>query len=223
MKRSEINRVIKEAMEFIDSMGFKLPPFAFWSPEEWASKGRGADEIRDNMLGWDVTDFGSGDFKRLGLVLFTLRNGNPVKKKYGKTYAEKIMLLSEKQVTPLHYHALKTEDIINRGGGNLAVKFFNLTGAGRLSGRDVTVSMDGITNKIPAGSKIFLSPGGSVCVTPRLCHSFYAEAGDVLAGEISSVNDDRADNFFLEAAGRFPRIEEDEEPCFLLCGEYPRG
>ena len=38
MKRSEINRLMKEAVEFINEMNFKLPPFAFWSAEEWAKK-----------------------------------------------------------------------------------------------------------------------------------------------------------------------------------------
>jgi len=56
MKRSEINRLIQEAAEFINSMNFRLPPFAFWSPEEWAEKGGEYDEVRDNMLGWDVTE-----------------------------------------------------------------------------------------------------------------------------------------------------------------------
>lgn len=34
------------------------------------------DEIRDNMLGWDITDFGLGDFEHTGFSLITLRNGN---------------------------------------------------------------------------------------------------------------------------------------------------
>ena len=67
MKRSELNQIMKNAVEFIDKMNFKLPPFAFWSPEEWAQKGHEYDEIRDNMLGWDITDFGSGDFLKIGL------------------------------------------------------------------------------------------------------------------------------------------------------------
>ena len=36
MKRSELNKIMKDAVKFIDEMNFKLPPFAFWSPEEWA-------------------------------------------------------------------------------------------------------------------------------------------------------------------------------------------
>ena len=54
---------MKDAVDFINEMKFILPPFAYWSPEEWAEKSAAYDEIRDNMLGWDITDFGYGDFK----------------------------------------------------------------------------------------------------------------------------------------------------------------
>ena len=67
MKRSEINKIMRDAIEFIDEMKFKLPPFAYWSVEDWATKGKEYDEIRDNMLGWDITDFGSGDFLKIDL------------------------------------------------------------------------------------------------------------------------------------------------------------
>ena len=223
MKRSELNRIMGEAMDFIGQMNFKLPPFAGWSPDQWNSKGQEYDEIRDNMLGWDITDFGKGDFKKFGLVLFTARNGNYHKRKYRKNYCEKIMIAGEMQVTPMHYHLLKMEDIINRGGGNLVMKVYNSTKKGRLSASEVILSIDGVKKRFPAGSEVVLSPGESVSVPPFLYHSFYARKGKgkVLAGEISAVNDDRTDNFFLEEAGRFPEIEEDAEPEFLLCNEYP--
>ena len=32
-------------------MNFKLPPFVYWTPEDWKSKGHDYDEVRDNMLG----------------------------------------------------------------------------------------------------------------------------------------------------------------------------
>ena len=105
MKRSEINKLMREAVEFLNEMNIKLPPFAFWSPEEWAEKGHEYDEIRDNLLGWDITDFGSGDFKNTGLFLFTLRNGNLADKKYTKPYAEKLLISDVNQVTPCHFHS----------------------------------------------------------------------------------------------------------------------
>ena len=128
MKRSEINKIMKDAVKFMDDMNFKLPPFAFFSPEEWETKGKEYDEIRENMLGWDITDFGSGDFMKKGLFLFTVRNGNfHNREKYVKPYAEKIMIVEEGQVTPYHFHWSKMEDIINRGGGELVIKVYNST------------------------------------------------------------------------------------------------
>lgn len=42
------------------------------------------------MLGWDITDFGRGDFSTCGFGLITLRNGNQHNPKYKKVYAEKL-------------------------------------------------------------------------------------------------------------------------------------
>jgi len=38
---------------------------------------------------------------------------------------------------------------------------------------------------------------------------------------VSKVNDDANDNRFLEPAGRFPEIDEDEAPLYLLVSDYP--
>ena len=75
MKLSEINGILKENIEFIKSENFSLPPFAWFTPDEWKGKGHEYDEIRDHMLGWDITDYGKGDFEKIGLFLFTIRNG----------------------------------------------------------------------------------------------------------------------------------------------------
>lgn len=76
MKRSEINKAIKEMEALAAKHGFALPPFCNWTPKEWETKGTEYDEIRDNMLGWDITDYGLGDFEKVGFALITLRNGN---------------------------------------------------------------------------------------------------------------------------------------------------
>ena len=92
MKRSVINKYIQEAKEFTAGKQFALPPFAFWRPDEWKTKGPEYDEIRQNLLGWDLTDFGSGDYEKLGLFLFTIRNGN-ISNPSGKPYAEKLLIV----------------------------------------------------------------------------------------------------------------------------------
>lgn len=76
MKRSEINGFIEKAKLFAEKMHVYLPPYAFWTAEDWQTKGAECDEIRNVMLGWDVTDFGLGDYFKTGRALFTLRNGS---------------------------------------------------------------------------------------------------------------------------------------------------
>ena len=226
VKRSEINRILRENIDFLRGQKFALPPFAFWTPEEWKSKGHECDEIRENRLGWDVTDFGSGDFEKVGLFLFTLRNGNRnMPEKYPKTYAEKVMAVSPGQVTPFHFHWFKTEDIINRGGGVLAVRLFNADeNTGLLDEKTpVKVRSDGRIYDLPAGGIVRLAPGESITLCPGQYHAFWAENEKTLVGEVSQCNDDSKDNRFLEERGRFPAIEEDEAPLCLLCTEYPKA
>lgn len=223
MKRSEINKILLENIEFIDKMNFKLPKFAYFTPEEWKEKGHEYDEIRENMLGWDVTDYGHGNYRNIGLFLFTIRNGN-INKPW-KNYAEKLLISDEDQYSPMHFHHNKMEDIINRGGGNLIVEVYNATDDDQLADTDVTVFIDGHTEVVPAGTKIRLTPGESITLPQRQYHAFWAEKGfgKVLIGEVSMVNDDNVDNRFYETQGRFPTIEEDEEPIYLLCNEYPEA
>jgi hypothetical protein len=222
MKRSQINRLQREAVQFFEAHYFHLPPWAFWRPEDWKrNKGR-TNEIKSLRLGWDLTDFGLGDFYRVGLLLFTLRNG-VVNRPGAKDYAEKVMMVRENQITPTHFHWHKMEDIINRGGGNLVIEMWNSTPEEDLADTAVTVMVDGIPRTLDPGEPSVLTPGESVTLPSYLYHRFYGEPGKgtVLVGEVSSVNDDSKDNRFYQPAGRFPRIEEDEEPLYLLCTEYP--
>lgn len=224
MKRSEINRALREMEDMVRKCGFPLPPFCSFSPEEWKTLGPEYDEIRDNLLGWDITDYGLGRFDQVGFSLITLRNGN-VKKpgNYPKTYAEKLLYLKEGQTAPMHFHWSKTEDIINRGGGNVLIRVYNSTADGGSANSEVTVHCDGRAFAVPAGTQIKLRPGESMTVRPYLYHDFMTESGPVLLGEVSMCNDDENDNRFYEPVGRFPTIEEDEAPYRLLCTEYPKA
>ncbi|MDR1668733.1 MAG: D-lyxose/D-mannose family sugar isomerase [Oscillospiraceae bacterium] len=220
MKRSEINAVMRKAVRFAGEMRFQLPPFAFWSEDEWRDKGEEYDELRQNLLGWDITDFGSGDFQEIGLLMFTIRNGNFDHSKYEKPYAEKLLIVENGQITPYHFHYKKMEDIINRGGGNLMVQMYNSDENERFSDSPLTVSMDGRNYTAPAGTVVRLTPGESITLPCGMYHKFWGEGGTVLVGEVSKVNDDRVDNRFYEPVGRFPDIEEDEPPLYLLSMDY---
>ncbi len=223
MKRSEINFEIREAEKFFASLNFRLPGFAGWTPEEFRGRDRAAiREILDCKLGWDVTDFGHGCFRREGLLLFTIRNGITDSEVYPKPYAEKIMISRSGQKTLMHCHELKREDIINRGGGTLVFELYNRRGrTAELDDTPVTLARDGERVTVGPGELLRLGPGESITLEPNVFHAFYAaEDGDVMIGEVSSVNDDLTDNVFFAPQLRFPVIEEDEAPYRLLVGDY---
>ena len=220
MKRSEINAIIREAKAFFDAHQFHLPEWVNWTPEEWATKGDECQEIWHNELGWDVTDFAKGDFDKEGLTLVTIRNGN-VKRDH-KTYCEKIMYVREGQITPTHFHWRKMEDIIHRGGGDFCIKLWKADAEEQPMDVPCSVQIDGVTTVVPAGEVLRLKPGQSISFEPYMYHQFWSENGPSMIGEVSTVNDDAADNRFLESPGRYPHIDEDEPKAFLLCNEYGR-
>lgn len=220
MKRSEINGMISEAISFFTSMNFNLPPWGYWTLSDWKQCSENYYEITHNMLGWDLTDFGSGQFREMGLLLFNIRNGNPRRDK--KSYAEKIMIVEEGQHTPMHFHWSKMEDIINRGGGNLMMQLYASDEKEQLADHPFEVSIDGMLKILHPGEIIRLRPGESITLGQGLYHGFFGEAGSgkVLVGEVSEVNDDHNDNRFHLEVGRFPDIEEDVLPLHLLVNDY---
>ena len=126
MKRSEINKALKELEAMCAKYKCYLPPFCNFTPEEWQEKGHEYDEVRDCMLGWDITDYGLGNFDKFGFSLITIRNGCRTQpEKYPKVYAEKLLYLKEGQMAANHFHWFKTEDIINRGDGNCLIRVYN--------------------------------------------------------------------------------------------------
>lgn len=224
MKRSQINAIIQRAIEFVEGRGLSFPPFAHWSIDEWKSLGEEQRELADNMLGWDVTDFGSGDFEKVGLTIFTFRNGNfHDKVRYPKPYAEKLLLVNDGQELPFHFHWSKMEDIINRGGGNLIIQLYNADENDDFSSDDVLVTIDGRKITVPAGGTVKLSPGQSITLMPRQYHKWVGEknTGKVMLFEVSTTNDDTIDNRFHSAKGRLPEIEEDEPVRYLIFADYP--
>lgn len=226
MKRSRINTVIKDMEQLIQEHRFELPDFASWTAEDWQNIGHECDEIRENKLGWDITDYGLNDFDKVGFSLLTIRNGNQkMAEKYPKTYAEKLLMLYEGQTAPMHYHWNKMEDIINRGGNDIYITVYNGDEDGKMLDTDVVVHTDGKSTVVPAGTRVQLKPGQSITITQYMYHDFIVPetGGAVLLGEVSMCNDDDNDNRFYEPIGRFPEVEEDEPPYRLLCNEYPEA
>lgn len=225
MKRSEINGIITEASEFIRSFGYILPPFAWWSPSDMKAKRAEIAKLIDARMGWDITDYGRGDFANLGLFLFTVRNGNAsdLTRGRGMLYAEKIMISRKDQLSPMHRHAVKAEDIINRGGGTLTLRLYASLPDGSVDEKSqVSVPVDGCVRTFEAGGVLRLAPGESVTLLPGVFHAFWGEGKDVLIGEVSTVNDDATDNYFAEPVSRFSKVEEDVDPIHLLVSDYDK-
>jgi D-lyxose ketol-isomerase len=225
MKRSEVNHIIRESDAFIRSFGYIMPPFAYWTPEQMkANTAHGSGILAGNM-GWDITDYGQGHFEDLGLFLFTVRNGvaADLERGRGMVYAEKIMISKKNQMSPMHRHDIKSEDIINRGGGKLVLELFMAKPDGSIDETaEVRVTCDGTMRTMKAGGLLKLEPGESVTLHTNVWHAFWGEGQDVLIGEVSTVNDDNTDNIFREPIGRFATIDEDEAPLHLLVSDYDK-
>lgn len=222
MKRSRINEIMAEADGMIREFGFVLPPFAYWTPEEFRAR-QDAARIVEARMGWDITDYGQGDFDAMGLFLFTLRNGDlaDLTSGRGMCYAEKLLISRKDQISPMHTHVIKAEDIINRGGATLAIELFGSDSDGKFDGdAGGLVRCDGIERRFAPGEVLQLAPGESVTLMPGDWHAFWGEGGDVLIGEVSTVNDDETDNVFRDPIGRFADIEEDAAPTHLLVSDY---
>ncbi len=223
MKRSRINQIMAEADAMILDYGFILPPFAFWTPDQFRANRDTAQHVITARCGWDITDYGAGRYDAMGLFLFTLRNGRlaDLQRGGGMCYAEKLLISKQDQLSPMHTHVIKAEDIINRGGATLVVELYGSDDRGHFApDKGGTVWCDGIRRDYGPGDKLRLAPGESVTLMPGDWHAFWGDGGDVLIGEVSTVNDDETDNIFREPIGRFATVEEDVAPMHLLVSDY---
>lgn len=191
MKRSEINAAIADASLAFQTHHWHLPP----KPK------------------WDVTGFGLGDFRRYGLVLVNLAD-------LGE-YCEKLLFAKAGQVTPLHCHRRKQEDIICRVG-TFAMRFAATDTNGksnRLTGR-VRTLVNGEEHIFSAGDIVYLKQGERITLFPDTYHEFWPVSQYAVMGEVSTANDDTNDNFFENPeVGRYEAIDEDEPPIARLLSD----
>ncbi len=222
MKRSAINAAIAKAKGLLKDNNITLPFFGYLTTEEWKKDAFDRSRIATTMLGWDVTDFGTGEFAKVGATLFTVRNGDVYNPGVGTPYAEKYIIMDGcGQEIPMHYHVKKSEDIINRAGGVLCIQVYNSKADNSLDmEKPVELWCDGVLRAYAPGEVVRVTTGNSVTLTPYVYHRFFAEGGDCIVGEVSSTNDDHTDNIFLNPSERFTGIEEDEAPLHPLCNEY---
>ncbi|MFP3442754.1 D-lyxose/D-mannose family sugar isomerase, partial [Pantoea sp. SIMBA_133] len=73
------------------------------------------------------------------------------------------MISRRDQLAPMHTHAIKAEDIINRGGGTLCIELFASDAGGNIDRTaPVSVPTDGVMRRVDAGGVLRLQPGESV-------------------------------------------------------------
>lgn len=224
MLRSFIDDVIEDALETCARHGYALPPFALWSPQEAVRHPHALEAMAAGGLGWNVVEFASGAFMRQGLVVFTSRMGPAadLPSGGGRLYAEKILVAQDGQVTPHHYHVVKTEDIVNRGGARFVVELFGVDQQGQPTGQPLLVRKDVDLVEVPPHGRVILEPGESIVLEPFVAHAFWAEGGAVLAGEVSLVNDDASDNYFLPALPPMDAVVDDQPARFVTVGEIAK-
>ena len=224
MKRSQINAAIEHAQAVLQKHDIRLPEYAYWTPDQWHKAGPECRRVMLNALGWAVTDFGQGDFDRIGITMFDVRNGTRTHPDEGTPYGEKVFVLKPGQRLPFHFHWNKTEDIINRAGGRLMIQVYNANDDETMDEKSSgVVHCDGIAKSFEAGQIFAIPQGGSLTITPRLYHRFWADeaAGVLVGGEISTISVPKTDNRFGENARRFVPIDEDVPPTFLMNIDYP--
>ncbi|MCC5841206.1 MAG: D-lyxose/D-mannose family sugar isomerase [Opitutales bacterium] len=189
MKRSDINRAFDDASKCFARHGWVLPP----NPR------------------WDITDFGLGTFDASGLVLINLAEE--------PEYCEKLMYARHMQVTPMHTHKAKKEDIICRQG-RLAIELWTARPDEAEAGATGSVRRNGEASTFMNGEPLILQAGERVTLEPGTWHAFWADSEECVIGEVSTANDDANDNFFVDPnIGRFPEIDEDEPARIRLISE----
>lgn len=216
MKRSQINSIIEKSIQYLNEQNFYLPEWAYWTFEVWQKHASQCKNIFNANLGWDVFS-GADDFYKIGAVLFTIRNGVSVTQ---RPYCEKIIILEEGQELPHHYHKDKTEDIICRSEGALGFQISMANSHNTLKEESVVIEVDGIEKTLGFKEEFVLGKGQSLTLYPLMYHKFYAKKNKILVGEVSKINDDNTDNFFLEDIKRFPAVEEDEDILYPLVNDY---
>ncbi len=221
MKRSEIEAIIGRSLGVMKDQGFHLPCFAGWTPAQWRENAEATRAMRAAGLGWNIVEFENGAFFKSGIAVFTLRMGDyrELPRGEGRLYGEKAFVLFEGQSVPHHYHRVKTEDLINRGGGILGVNLVKVDADGKPLPDTIALERNGMTVTVPAHSTLHLEPGESIVLVPGVAHAFLG-VSEVLCGEISLANDDATDNYFLQPLPTLSPIIEDVPARHVVLADY---
>ena len=224
MKRSFIDARIDEMLSACQRHGAALPPFALWGEEDYRADPAAAARILEGGLGWNIVEFEPGRFAEAGLCVFTLRMGDwrHLSNGRGRLYGEKVLWAQDGQRTPQHYHIVKTEDVVNRGGAKFVVELVKVDRAGLALKERFRVLKDVKTLELGPGAEVTLEPGESLTLDPFVAHAFWARGGPTLAGEVSLANDDRSDNYFLPPLAPPAPVAEDAARRYITVRDHAR-
>ena len=224
VKRSFIDARIDRMLELCGRHGVALPPFALWREADFRANSDAARLIAGRGIGWNVVEFKPGLFAREGLTLFTLRMGDwrQLGAGRGRLYAEKAIVAEDGQRAPHHYHVVKTEDIVNRGGARFVVELFKVDAEGAPLKERFQALKDVTVVDLNPGDQVRLEPGESLTLEPFIAHAFWAEGGATVAGEVSLANDDATDNYFLPPLDPPSPIDEDAPARYVTVGDHAR-
>ena len=199
VKRSFIDARIDRMLELCGRHGVALPPFALWREADFRANPdaarliaeRGARLERGRIQAWPV--------RARGPDLVHAADGrlSRARRRTGRLYAEKAMAAEDGQRAPHHYHVVKTEDIVNRGGARFVVELFKVDAQGAPLKERFRALKDVNVLDLNPGDQVRLEPGESLTLEPFIAHAFWAEGGAAVAGEVSLANDDTTDNYFL--------------------------
>jgi D-lyxose ketol-isomerase len=189
MKRSTVNKAIRDAKAFFTKHHWALPP----DPK------------------WDVTDFGLGNFDQYGLVLVNLAEE--------KEYCEKLMYARKGMKTPFHFHRKKKEDIIVRNGMMAIKITDTNNGPAehktgikiQVNGRFTTVNSGDIL-MLSSGERITLAPGVIHEFWPESDECIIGEVS-------TANDDLNDNFFINPDVGRFSEMEEDEPAAVKLVSD----
>jgi len=224
VKRSFVDSRIDRMLELCACQGVALPPFALWREADFRANPDAASLIAERGMGWNVVEFKPGLFAREGLTLFTLRMGEwrDLGAGRGRLYAEKAILAEDGQRAPHHYHLVKTEDVVNRGGARFVVELFKVDARGAPLKERFRALKDVSVLDLNPGDQVRLEPGESLTLDPFIADAFWAEGGPAVAGEVSLANDDTTDNYFVPPLGPLGPIEEDAQARYVTVRDHGR-
>lgn len=220
LKRSHVNRIIKDAIDFFESQNISLPEFAYWNGDDW-----NRDEsalLKQLNPGWEIWD-PDGCFKKVGVCVLDVRKAVCFDDGIQSRVCENYMMVREGQFCPWHYHRKKVEDIRNSGGGVLAVQLAQITADGKPdTQKPVLVKKNYAVKEMAAGSVVLLHPGDSMILDPMVYHQFWAVEGNgnVVFEEVFEAIEGNDDHFLdYPPEKHLKQIEEDEPALYPLMSE----